>query len=267
MQFNNFPLPFVNMSHLMDIYTCWQCFTVHSLPISLQPREIYQLKQLNSGQDSFTDHPVCSKHLFCVHELDIQLRNQRHTFIIKEASILSRSCKLADKYKEKNNTQEKKGRKRDGQLAVGGTEQRIMDIIQEQFIQHLGYNHVILSFSNLSQFSLGIYYMTFQIISAQSIFSTTRPHQPSVSFSLGTHAEKKRMQASGTHKGGSSSLPSSDRLSGSLIFPLSRLCYSAEAHWSIWKNVFLLQPLKKSSIHFPRWNRKRNTKVNCTQYK
>jgi hypothetical protein len=48
--------------------------------------------------------------LFCVHELDIWLWNPRHTFIIKEASLLSRSCEFADKHKEKN-TQEKEKEK------------------------------------------------------------------------------------------------------------------------------------------------------------
>lgn len=63
--------------------------------------------------------------MFCVQELDIWLWNLRHTFIIKEASLLSRCCEFADKHKEKS-TQKKENEKVRG-LAVARTEQSIME--------------------------------------------------------------------------------------------------------------------------------------------
>lgn len=58
-------------------------------------------------------------------------------------------------------------------------------------MQHLGYNHGIFSFSKPSYPSLETYYMTIQAIGAQSVFSTTRPYQPSASFLPGTRGEEK----------------------------------------------------------------------------
>lgn len=100
-------------------------FSLSMASPSLCSPEIYQLNQLDSGQDFFTGPSVYSRHLFCAHELDIWLWNQRHTFIIKEAGLLFRNCKVADKCKAKN-TQEKEGKK-DGELTVSRNEQRIME--------------------------------------------------------------------------------------------------------------------------------------------
>lgn len=226
--------------------------------------EIYQLKQTDSGQDFFIGPlsaadicPVFTNLMYSCGIKDTHSSSKKPVFYLGAVSLLIST-------KKRTAPQRRREKKKDGELAVGKTEQRIMEYYAGAIHPESGLRRCYLSFSNLSYPSWGAYCMTLQIVGTQSIFTTTRSHQPSVSFSLGECGEKKEW-GQAVHTG--EALPLHTLLISFLeapSFPLSGFWYLARAHSSVSENLFLLQPLNKTSIHFPRWNHKRNMKANCT---